>query len=234
MLQGLKNLKGKKAYTIVKTLFLTLLFLTLSSLITSIIPIDINNLSSLGKNIYLIVDNLIFLLILYISYKDKIINDFKNYYNNNFLNNFEVSFKYWFIGIVIMVISNLLILFFTDAGLSNNEVTVRQLVSKYPAYIFSVCIYAPLSEELIFRHSFKEVFKKKYVYILASGFIFGALHVISSINTWQDWLHLIPYCSLGIAFSSLYYKTDNIFSTITMHALHNTMTLLLVFIGSGI
>lgn len=133
-----------------------------------------------------------------------------------------------------MVISNLLILMFTDAGLANNEVTVRQLVSKYPAYIFSVCIYAPLSEELIFRHSFKEVFKKKYVYILASGFIFGALHVISSINTWQDWLHLIPYCSLGIAFSSLYYKTDNIFSTITMHALHNTMTLLLVFIGSGI
>lgn len=234
MLQTLKDLKQKNIYRIIKALFIIFLFLTLSDIITKIIPINIYNLSSLGKNLYILFDNLIFLAILYISYHDKIIKDLKNYYNKNFLNNFETSFKYWLIGIIVMITSNILIWVFSSAGIANNEVAVRELVFKYPAYIFSVCIYAPLSEEIVFRHSFKEIFKNKYIYILASGIIFGGLHVITSATTWQDYLHLIPYCSLGISFAALYYKTDNIFSTITMHVIHNTITLLLVFLGSGI
>ena len=122
---------------------------------------------------------------------------------------------------------------FPYAGLANNEEAVRALIDNYPMYmIFSVVLYAPFTEELIFRHGFREVFKSKYLYIFISGFVFGSLHVISSLDSISSLLHLIPYCALGFTFASLYVKTNNIFSSISMHMLHNTLAIVVYLIGS--
>ena len=172
---------------------------------------------------------------------NKIKKDF-NEFKKQFGNNFELAFKYYFIGVVVMIISNLLItLCFSDATAGNEE-AVRSLIDQAPLYmIFSVSIYAPFVEELIFRHSIKDCIitnKKnkisKYVYIITSGFIFGGMHIFGQATSALDYLYIIPYMSLGISFAALYAKTDNIFSSISMHALHNTITIILYFMSGGI
>ena len=131
-----------------------------------------------------------------------------------------------------MMFSNAIIMIFTKGTLSNNEETVRTLIDSYPLYMaFNVMIYAPITEELIFRKSIKDIFPNSNLSIIISGLIFGGLHVITSLDTPLSLLHLIPYCSLGFIFAYLYKKTDNIFSTITAHSIHNTFAILIYLRG---
>ena len=107
---------------------------------------------------------------------------------------------------------------------------VREMLNLSPLYMtFQILIYAPLTEELIFRKSIRDIFNNKIIYAIISGIIFGGLHAITSITNLTSLLYLIPYCSLGIVFGLLYAKTDNIFSTITAHIFHNFLALLVYF-----
>lgn len=209
------------------------------------IPMELFNIqyetfSTTMKIIYTLLCDLGYMAILFLLYKDKIIKDFKSYFKN-FGKNFEYSFKYYFIGVLIMVGSNLIITLFFSNATAGNEEAVRSLIDTAPLYmIFSVSIYAPFVEELIFRHSIKDAVMchgnnkfTRAIYIFISGFIFASLHILGQTTSYLDYIYLIPYLSLGIAFSSLYSKTDNIFSSITMHALHNTFTIILYFVAGG-
>ena len=60
------------------------------------------------------------------------------------------------------------------------------------------------------------------------------LHIISYITSPIDLVYLIPYSALGIAFALLYHKTNNIFSTITMHAMHNLLAVILYLLGASL
>lgn len=203
--------------------------------------IQYDNFNMTMKMLYMIFCDIGYMLVLFILYKDKIIKDFKKYFKK-FGENFELSFKYYFIGVIIMMASNLIItLFFSDATAGNEE-AVRSLIDQLPVYmIFSVSLYAPFVEEIIFRHSIKDCVLcygknkiTKGIYIFISGFIFAALHILGQTTSYLDYLYLIPYLSLGIAFSALYVKTDNIFSSISMHMLHNTVTVILYFVAGGL
>ena len=131
-----------------------------------------------------------------------------------------------------MVISNGIISVITNGSLAGNEESVRELIDKFPIYMaFQVMLYAPITEEMIFRKAIKKSIDNKWLYILISGFIFGGLHVIGNVETSLDWLYLIPYCSLGFIFAMLYNRTNNIFSTITAHSFHNTLALILYLLG---
>lgn len=199
--------------------------------------LDYQNFSQNMKVIYTVVCDIGFMVIICFLYKDILLDNLKKYFKN-FQINFETSFKYYFLGVIIMVVSNYLIYFFFKEATANNEEAIRSMIKLYPAYmVFSVSIYAPIVEELIFRKSIKDMVMvwgnnkiTKYIYILASGLIFASLHVVGSVTSNLDYLYIIPYSALGLAFSSLYYKTDNIFSTISMHMLHNTFTILLYFV----
>jgi len=193
------------------------------------------------KAIYMFLCDLGYMGVLFLIYKDKIIKDFKEYFKK-FGSNFELSFKYYFIGVIIMMASNLIItLFFSEANAGNEE-AVRSMIDQVPIYmIFSVSLYAPFVEELIFRHSIKDSVLchgenkfTKTIYIFISGFIFAALHILGQTTSTLDYIYIVPYLSLGIAFAMLYAKTDNIFSSISMHMLHNTVTVILYFVAGGI
>ena len=60
------------------------------------------------------------------------------------------------------------------------------------------------------------------------------MHILGQVTNNLDYLYIIPYMSLGIAFSALYHKTNNIFSSISMHALHNTVTIILYLFAGGV
>ena len=53
-----------------------------------------------------------------------------------------------------MIISNFIITFFLTEAIAANEEAVRNMIDKIPLYmIFSVSIYAPFVEEIIFRQN---------------------------------------------------------------------------------
>ena len=200
-----------------------------------------DNFSMTMKLIYTFLCDVGFMVVLYLLFKDKLINDFKLYFKK-FRDNFELSFKYYFIGVIVMIVSNLLITLFIKEAIAGNEEAVRNLIGQAPLYmLFSVSIYAPFVEELIFRHSIKNCvtsYKKtkltKYIYAFTSGFIFAFMHIIGQTNSYIDYIYIIPYMSLGVSFALLYYDTDNIFSSVMMHMFHNTITIILYFMTGGI
>ena len=202
--------------------------------------IDYNSFNMTMKAIYTVLCDIGFMLILFLLYKERIINDFKEYFKK-FSSNFELSFKYYFIGLLVMLASNLLITFLFKDAVAGNEEAVREMIDQVPLYmVFSVSIYAPFVEELIFRHSIKDAVMChgnnkliRGIYIFISGFIFGILHILGHATGLVDYIFLIPYMSLGVAFAALYSKTDNIFSSISMHMIHNTFTVILYFIAGG-
>ncbi|UKI26986.1 MAG: CPBP family intramembrane metalloprotease [Bacilli bacterium] len=193
-----------------------------------LLNIDVNSISDVKYLFYLSIFLIYYFLIIYFFiYKDTLIKDFKKYFSD-FNKNFELSFKYWLVGFGIMVISNLILTYVLKMTTAGNEEVVRGYIDTAPLLmIFCTCIYAPVCEELTFRKSIRDVIDNKYLYVLVSGLIFGLLHVIGFISTPLDLLYLIPYGSLGIVFLLLlYYRTNNIFSSITIHAMHNALSVL--------
>ena len=112
---------------------------------------------------------------------------------------------------------------------------IRTTLNKAPLYMFfSSVIFAPFTEEMVFRQSIKNIITNKKTFIITSGLIFGGLHVIGNINTIYDILYIIPYATPGIALAIMLEKTDNIFVPMGIHFLHNgllmTLQIILMFI----
>ena len=220
-----------KILNLLKSLGIISLFLLFSSFFFGILNIEPSKISDNKYIIYLTCANLILLCIFIFIYRKILVNDVKSFFKN-FGENMETSFKYWIIGFIIMIISNLIITYVLNKSIAGNEEQVREYIKIMPLLMtFNSVIYAPITEELTFRRSIKDAIKNKWVYILTSGLIFGILHIISYIKSPIDLIYLIPYGSLGIAFSMLYHKTNNIFSTITMHAIHNSIAIIIYLIG---
>lgn len=211
--------------SIPKSSFVLLLFF-FSSLV-QLIPIsllkwDINNLTGNQEVLLSIFSNSIFLIILAILYFKTLKNDFKKI-KGNFYKMMDSGIKYWLIGLVVMMASNIIINLFITGANATNEQGVQELIkSSGFLSIVAVGILAPIIEELVFRKAFREVFNNKWAFILSSGLVFGALHVVLSLSSAWDLFYIIPYSSLGIAFGYMYYKTDNVYTSIFIHMFHNT------------
>lgn len=217
---------------------LVLVLFFFSSLI-QLIPIiifklDLNKLTSNQELLLTTFSNTFLVILLTIIYFKTLKEDFKKI-KGNFYYIADTGFKYWLIGLVVMMVSNIIINLFIPGAEATNEQGVQELI-KASGYIsmLAIGILAPIIEELTFRKAFKDVFKNKWVFILSSGLIFGALHVVLSLKSAWDLFYIIPYSSLGIAFGYMYYKTDNVYTSIIMHIFHNTVLTLLSIIGGAV
>lgn len=230
----MKNKIINKILMIIKSISIILLLLLSSSLFFSIIGANPNNIDDKTYTLYLTLSELILLIILFIIYRKTITQDFKKF-KKDINSNLELSFRYWTVGFSIMLLSNLFITLILGKTIAGNEETVRNYINASPLLMaISTVIFAPINEELTFRKSIRDALNNKWIYILTSGLIFGILHIISYINTPLDLIYLIPYSSLGIAFALLYYKTNNIFSSISMHAMHNLLSIIIYLLGASL
>ena len=221
-------------YTL-KTICLIILLLTFSYIPLLIFKIDLSKISLTNKIIYLTISDIILLIIYLLIYKKTIKKDFKNFFNKDILNNIKTPLKYWIIGLIIMITSNYIIISLTNITITQNEQAVRTLIEKsLPFMIFESIIYAPITEEIIFRKSIKDIIENKYIYIIISGFIFGFMHIIRSTTNYKELLFIIPYGAVGAMFALTYHKTNNIFSTIFIHSLHNSLTLIIYLLSKTI
>ncbi len=224
-----KEMKG--VVNIFKSIGVILFFLLFPSLLFIIFNINPNKVSNNVYVMYLTLANFILFLIFVLIYRKTLIRDGKKFLKN-FSSNFELSFKYWLTGFAIMIVSNLFISFILKKSIAGNEDLVRSFINISPLLmIFDTVIFAPVLEELTFRKNIRDAINNKWLFVLLSGIIFGFLHIFGYITSLSDLIYLVPYSALGISFALLYYRTDNIFSTISMHAMHNLLAVLVYLLG---
>lgn len=226
-------MKKERVLEICKGLVTFLIFYFSSYL--QVIPIalfniDVNNYTTTDLAIVNTFTDLILVLILIILYFKELRKEFKTF-KDNWKMNMDTAFKYWFLGLMIMCISNIAIGLITSLGTSSNEQAVQGLINSTPyLMLFTAGILAPIAEEITFRKGVSKIFKNKWVYATASGLIFGFLHVMGSSNP-LEYLYIIPYGSLGFFFALTYYDTKSIYPSIIMHAIHNSALVLLSIIA---
>lgn len=195
------------------------------------------NSNNLVKNLILVIAEIIIFLVLFMIFRKKIVEDFKKM-KTDLKKNLNIGFKYYFVGFLIMIASNLL-LTLIFGGMATNEEVNRQYLKMYPIYsIVAMVFVGPLVEEIVFRLGFRKSFDKWLPYALFSGLFFGALHVYTAfegmafaemLKNWNQVLYIVPYSALGFAFAKSYFETDNIWTTMLIHVLHNGFTIFLVF-----
>lgn len=195
-----------------------------------IMGVDTTDLPMWAKIVYLIIYGILTMALIMLIYNKKISKDFKDMKKNN-IKYFNKYIKYWFTGLFIMMVSNLIINLIITNGISSNEQAIRETFNISPIYIFfSAVIYAPIVEELIFRQSIKNIFNNKWLFIIISGLFFGSMHVFGDFQNITDLLYIIPYSTPGIIFAYMLEDSNNICVPMSFHFIHNGILISLQFI----
>lgn len=183
--------------------------------------LDVSNLSD-GMGVVLSTfSSLLLVCVLFVIYRKELKKEF-HIFRKNFIDNMDIGFKCWVAGLVIMMVSNLIITYVFKAGGAGNENAVQEMIKSLPwLMVIDAGILAPFNEEIVFRKTLKDVFSNKWIFILGSFLLFGGAHVLGNVNTWVDCLYIIPYGALGGAFAFAYSKTDTVFTSMSMHMIHN-------------
>ena len=211
---------------IIKNLLIFVLYLVLDGLIVSLFylnGIDYQKLPLIKKVLTAFISNVLLMGIIFYFYKDEIKEDFYDFKERH---NLSKYIGIYLIGVLLMALSNIILQRITNIEIGGNEEAIRKLIKEVPLYIFfSSVIFAPFVEEMIFRKCIRNIIHNKYLFIIISGFAFGILH-ISDFSIGQI-LMGIPYIIMGIDFAYIYYKTDNIYTTMIFHLCHNLILFLI-------
>ena len=194
----------------------------------SIIPLFFtNNINSKEYIIYLFISYILISLYFTIIYKDELLNNIKKLNEKSIL----TTLIYFIIGFLLMILANYIINYIIiPNGISNNEQGNRNLLlNNKLLYGLLLSLIIPYIEEIVFRLSFKKIINNNIIFIILSSTIFGLLHIISSTK-FIELLYFIPYFILGLTFSTIYTKTNNIFCSTISHILNNTITVLVILL----
>ncbi|XMB72366.1 type II CAAX endopeptidase family protein [Mycoplasmatota bacterium WC30] len=140
-------------------------------------------------------------------------------------------FSGFFMVYAALLVSNLLLTLLGETGTSQNEMAIQNLFSDDPIQLVMLflllCVFTPVVEEVIFRKVIYNFFEPKtshVVAIIATGVIFGLMHVIA----YGDFIQSIPYIMMGMTFGYIYYRSNkNIFVTIGVHFANNLLSFVL-------
>ena len=128
----------------------------------------------------------------------------------------------WFLSIVVQ--------FFLPNDPSVNQQTATDLTLAQPLFsFFATVIFAPLTEELIFRGMLARYLfpkqdnsKQTLIFLLVSSLLFALIH---SPGTLQQFL---VYASLGFSLGLAYISRKGLVYSISLHALNNLVGFLMI------
>lgn len=205
------------------------IFITLVLQMLFINYLDSNNNFLKGFAYYFV--EFIILIVFIIIYRKLLFKDIKDFKKNGKLY-IDKNFKYYIFGLIAMIISNFIISSFIP--LPTNELKNRTIFNNLPIYsLISCVICAPIIEELMLRVPLKDAFKHNFLYYFISSFIFGSLHLLSA-SSLVELLYIIPYSALGFSLAVIYQKSNNVYTNMFYHGLHNLISLTLIFLGGTI
>ena len=193
--------------------------------------IDIHNITPVHSVLLSTFSSTIVLFVLFFIYRNELKKEFK-IFKDNFVENIDIGFRYWMLGLFVMMISNVIITYFLKGGGANNEVAVQNMIKTLPwLMLIDAGFIAPFNEEIVFRKTIKDACPNKWLFILLSFLLFGGAHVITNAKVLTDYLFIIPYGTLGAVFALAYYKTNTIFTSVFFHMFHNlSLTLILLLL----
>ena len=227
-------LKDKKIRLIIKGILVFLIFHY--GVYFQLIPIKLFNIdyTNVSKKMLVLLSafsSICMAFIFYFIYRKDLKKEFK-IFKKNLLNNLDIGLKYWTLGLIIMMASNLFLTFVLKSGGANNENAVQEMLKGLPWLMIIIAGFiAPFNEEIVFRKTLKDVFKNKWVFAALSFLLFGGAHVIEDAHNIIDLLYIIPYGALGGAFALAYHDTDTIFTSLSLHMMHNlVLSLMSVFL----
>ena len=221
------NFKTKNIIRGIIVFFLFFYSVYLQYIPVLLFKMDVHNISPVESVLLSTFSSTIVLFILFFIYRKDLIREFK-IFKENFIENIDIGFRYWMLGLFIMMISNVIITYFLKGGGANNEVAVQKMIKTLPwLMVIDAGIIAPFNEEIVFRKTLKDIFNNPIILCILSFLFFGGAHVISDAKTITDYLYIIPYGSLGASFAYSYYKTNTVFTSMSMHIFHNTVLILL-------
>lgn len=224
----------KKIKSIIKCIIIFCIFYFskyLQYIPVKLFNINLENITPKMSAILSTFSTLILFFILFIIYRKDLKKDFKDFIKNkdDYL---DIGIRYWIIGLLIMFISNYILNFVLKAGGATNEKLVQVLIKSFPLImIIDAGILAPFNEEIVFRKSIKDSVNNKWIFYILVFILFGGAHVINNAHSLLDYLFIIPYGSLGVALACAYNKTNNIFTSISMHMMHNIILILISIIS---
>ena len=128
----------------------------------------------------------------------------------------------WFLSLVVQ--------FFLPNDPSVNQQIATDLTLSQPLFsFFAVVIFAPLTEELIFRGMLarylfpkQENSKQTLLFLLVTSVLFALIH---SPGTLQQFL---VYASLGLSLGMAYVSRKGLLYSISLHALNNLVSFLMI------
>ena len=219
---------SNKLSLLLKQLLIIILYIGLTLLLSSLFLNLLKSNNFYIANLTYVLMDLITLIVFLLIFRKTIIPSFDDFKKNK-SEYFNKYFKYWLIGLMIMVISNGIIS--TFIGMPSNEAGNREILMELPIYsLLSMIIISPIIEELMTRVILKDAFKHQIFYIVLSGLIFGLLHMMANQSA-LEFFYLIPYSALGMAFAKMYYDSNNVWINIFFHSFHNFICILIIFIG---
>lgn len=126
--------------------------------------------------------------------------------------------------VVIALVSIASLLANTPMEITSNDQIIQSLtnVTRKVNIFIAIAIFAPITEELIYRYAFFNFFHNKKVALITSSVIFGMGHSINNIS------EAIIYIGLGFMLGLIYYKTEDIRISIGVHFLNNLFPALLI------
>ncbi|HOW37952.1 MAG TPA: CPBP family glutamic-type intramembrane protease [Bacillota bacterium] len=124
-----------------------------------------------------------------------------------------------------MVAATVILEYLGVSDSSANEQTIVGMFQASPLHLtllfLLLCIFTPLVEEVVYRKVIFGFMERRWggtVAILASGALFGLMHVLS----YGDFIQSIPYILMGMVFGYVYQKSEkNIFVVFGVHFLNN-------------
>lgn len=127
----------------------------------------------------------------------------------------------WFLSLVVQ--------FFLPNDPSVNQQTAIDLTLSQPLFsFFAVVIFAPLTEELIFRGMLarylfpKQDKSKQVLFLLVSSVLFALIHFPGDVQ------QFLVYTSLGFSLGLAYISRKGLVYSISLHALNNLVGFLMI------
>ncbi len=119
--------------------------------------------------------------------------------------------------------------FFLPEDPSVSQQIVSQLTVEQPVFaFFMVVVFAPLTEELIFRGMLarylfpKQDKSKQVLFLLVSSVLFALIHFPGTLQ------QFLVYASLGLSLGLAYVSRKGLLYSISLHALNNLVSFLMI------
>lgn len=220
MIGELRSLNLKLKIKIILCIFLIYIFSNFIGSIIEAINVVISKNSYINLIHVMFYTNLIFLILFIILFKIIKIKIFRYSLKNISKKELKVLVKIALLTILFSIILSNFVSYFNL--MPENQNIIENIAKNTNTLILflSLVIFAPISEELIFRYTIFGFSKNKVIGSVVSSVLFSLAHVLYDFNISSFFI----YFSMGLLLSYIYIKTKSVEESIFAHFINNLIS----------